>query len=49
VGNNIDRIRKEYLHTLTLNRLPCRPKLWDGHTAERIVEKLVGMDKKIKY
>ena len=49
VGNNIDRIRKEYLHTLTLNRLPCRPKLWDGHTAERIVEKLVEMDKKIKY
>ena len=49
VGNNIDRIRKEYLHTLTLNRLPYRPKLWDGHTAERIVEKLVEMDQKIKY
>ena len=38
VGNNIEQIRKEYLHTITLNRNPSRPKLWDGHTAERIVK-----------
>src|ERR1035437_870828 len=49
VGNNIDRIQKEYFHTLTLNRLPSRPKLWDGHTAERIVEKLIETDKRIRY
>jgi len=38
VGNNIKQIRKEFFHTLMLNRNPSRPKLWDGHTAERIVK-----------
>ena len=37
VGNNIERIRSEYYHTLKLDRLPSRPELWDGHTAERIL------------
>lgn len=43
VGNNIERIRKEYYHTLTLKRNPSRPELWDGHTAERIVEILMNL------
>jgi UDP-N-acetylglucosamine 2-epimerase (non-hydrolysing) len=41
VGNNIERIREEYFHTLALDRLPSRPELWDGHTAGRIVKTIV--------
>lgn len=37
VGNNIERIRNEYFNTLNQDRKPSRPELWDGHTAERIV------------
>ncbi len=41
VGNNIQRIREEYFHTLKLNRNSLRPVFWDGHTAQRIVDKLL--------
>jgi UDP-N-acetylglucosamine 2-epimerase (non-hydrolysing) len=41
VGNNINVIRDEYFKTLSLERNPIRPELWDGHTAERIVEIIV--------
>ena len=35
VGNNVERIKKEFLETLNLHRNPVRPALWDGHAAER--------------
>lgn len=41
VGNNVERIRKEYQDTLKLVRNPQRPELWDGQTATRCVEAIV--------
>jgi len=42
VGNNVERIRSEYHHTLKLNRVPQRPEYWDGKTAMRCVEAIVN-------
>jgi UDP-N-acetylglucosamine 2-epimerase (non-hydrolysing) len=42
VGNNVERIRKEYSDILSLARKPKRPELWDGHTAERCLEAILN-------
>jgi len=42
VGNNVDRIRKEYSLTLAMERKPNRPPLWDGHASTRCVEAIVN-------
>lgn len=42
VGNNIERIRKEFYYTLSLDIKPSRPDLWDGKTAMRCLEAIVG-------
>lgn len=41
VGNNVERIRKEYLETLKSNRKPVRPELWDGKTAGRCLQAII--------
>lgn len=41
VGNNIERIRKEYFNTLSIHIKPQRPKLWDGKTAERCLVEIL--------
>ena len=46
VGNNIDRIRKEYLITLKMNRKPVRPELWDGKTARRCLDAIINFKEK---
>jgi len=42
VGNNIERIRKEYHDTLQITRMPSRPELWDGYTAERCLNAILN-------
>ena len=42
VGNDVERIRSEFINTLSTSAIPSRPELWDGHTAERIVELFAG-------
>jgi UDP-N-acetylglucosamine 2-epimerase (non-hydrolysing) len=41
VGNNIDRLKEEYLIAMKLERHPVRPKLWDGKTAERCLKAIL--------
>ena len=42
VGNAIEKIRDAYRAQINATRRAMRPELWDGHTAERIAEILVG-------
>jgi len=41
VGNNPTRIRDAFQMALTQRRTPAPPALWDGHTAERIVKRIL--------
>jgi UDP-N-acetylglucosamine 2-epimerase (non-hydrolysing) len=41
VGNNVDRIREEYKNTLSSERRPVRPELWDGKAAERCLKAIL--------
>ncbi len=41
VGNNIDKIRKEYKIALDKPRLSVRPELWDGSAAERCLRAIL--------
>ncbi len=41
VGNNLERLRAEYVKTRILRRSPTRPPFWEGKTAARIVRELI--------
>jgi len=42
VGNNIERIKKEFSNILSSFSKPIRPEKWDGKTANRIVKEIVN-------
>lgn len=41
VGNNVQRITKEFEAAQLKKRSPHRPELWDGHTAERCLQAII--------
>lgn len=41
VGNSVDQLREAYRTALKSDRNPQRPELWDGRTAQRIVEAIL--------
>ena len=43
VGNAVEKIRDAYRAHIDAPRHVMRPELWDGHTAERIAEIIVGL------
>jgi UDP-N-acetylglucosamine 2-epimerase (non-hydrolysing) len=44
VGNNVERIREEYLAALKSERKPIRPELWDGKTAKRCLDAILNFN-----
>lgn len=44
VGNNINLIRNEYLAAIKKPRIPIRPELWDGFTADRCLRAILEFD-----
>lgn len=46
VGNNVERIKKEYRTALAKARTPNRPPLWDGHTAGRCLQAILNASEK---
>ena len=44
VGNNVERISKEYRETLKNKIKPIRPELWDGSTAERCLDAILSYE-----
>lgn len=43
VGNNIERITKEFEIALQKKRTPHQPELWDGHAAERCLNEIISL------
>jgi UDP-N-acetylglucosamine 2-epimerase (non-hydrolysing) len=41
VGNNVERIREEYQNAMARARIPVKPELWDGKTAERCLDAIL--------
>ncbi len=42
VGNDIDKLKKEFEQTLYSKRDPRRPELWDGNTASRCISPILS-------
>lgn len=42
VGSDPERVRQAFVQAIATKRSPYRPSMWDGHTAERILSRLLA-------
>ena len=49
VGNDVNNIRSVFMKSINNGKIPNRPDLWDGHTAERCLNEILSYNQEINF